>query len=226
MNRTSPGAATGSGRITLHTARHATSAAPTVISAAPAGRCQTWSCGAATGQSRKVDRALGLSAAHQHPAVHGTQGEDVAGLDDVAGAGAGIGRDADGVRAVRRADACGDPDRGLDRHREGGAVLVGVVGTTESTVFNVLKIAGFASGPVLGLFLLAVASPRVKQPAALMGFVVGVTGLSMAAWGTDLYWPWYAAVGALLTWSAGWLIQLLIPASKGAVPASVEDKVS
>jgi len=93
----------------------------------------------------------------------------------------------------------------------GIATLVGVVGTTESTVFNVLKIAGFASGPVLGLFLLAVAGPRVKQPAALMGFVVGVAGLSAVAIGTDLYWPWYAAVGSLLTWLAGWLIQALTP---------------
>jgi len=91
------------------------------------------------------------------------------------------------------------------------AVLVGIIGTTESTVFNVLKIAGFASGPVLGLFLLAVAAPSVKQPAALMGFVVGVTGLSIVAMGTDIYWPWYAAVGSLLTWLAGWLIQLLSP---------------
>lgn len=89
------------------------------------------------------------------------------------------------------------------------ALLVGAIGTTESTVFNVLKIAGFASGPVLGLFLLAVSSQRVKQPAALMGFVVGVTGLSLVAVGTDLYWPYYAAVGASLTWLAGWLIQLL-----------------
>jgi len=95
----------------------------------------------------------------------------------------------------------------------GIATLVGVVGTTESTVFNVLKIAGFASGPVLGLFLLAVASPRVRQPAALMGFVVGVAGLSAVAIGTGLFWPWYAAVGALLTWLAGWLIQTLTPAS-------------
>lgn len=91
------------------------------------------------------------------------------------------------------------------------ATLVGVIGTTESTVFNVLKIAGFASGPVLGLYLLAVAGTRVKQPAALMGFVVGVTGLSVVAVGTDLYWPWYAAVGSLLTWLAGWLIQLVTP---------------
>lgn len=91
------------------------------------------------------------------------------------------------------------------------AVLVGVIGTTESTVFNVLKIAGFASGPVLGLFLLAVLAPRVKQPAALMGFVVGVTGLSVIAIGTDLYWPWYAAVGALITWLAGSIIQMFVP---------------
>ncbi len=98
------------------------------------------------------------------------------------------------------------------------ATLVGAIGTTESTVFNVLKIAGFASGPVLGLFLLAVASPRVKQPAALMGFVVGVTGLSMLAMGTDLYWPWYAAVGSLLTWVSGVLIQYLTPAGSGGLP--------
>ena len=90
------------------------------------------------------------------------------------------------------------------------ASLVGVIGTTESTVFNVLKIAGFATGPVLGLFLLAVSAKQVKQPAALMGFVAGVAGLSAIAVGTDLYWPYYAAVGALLTWFAAWLIQLVL----------------
>lgn len=106
------------------------------------------------------------------------------------------------------------------------ATLVGAIGTTESTVFNVLKIAGFASGPVLGLFLLAVLSLRVKQPAALMGFVVGVTGLSIVAVGTDLYWPWYAAVGALLTWFSGWLIQLLTPAGWGHVSSTGKGKGS
>jgi len=90
------------------------------------------------------------------------------------------------------------------------AVLVGIVGTTESTVFNVLKIAGFATGPVLGLFLLAVSAPRVQQPAALLGFAMGVAGLSVIAVGTDLYWPWYAATGALLTWLSAWFIQLFM----------------
>ncbi len=96
------------------------------------------------------------------------------------------------------------------------AILVGVIGTTESTVFNVLKIAGFATGPVLGLFLLAVSASRVKQPAALLGFVAGVAGLSAVAVGTDFYWPWYAAVGALLTWLAAWSIQLLLGIGEGS----------
>jgi len=88
------------------------------------------------------------------------------------------------------------------------AVVVGQIGLTESVVANVLKIAGFATGPVLGLYLLAVFARRVEQPAALLGFVVGVTGLSAIAYGTDLYWPWYAALGSLLTFFAGWLIQV------------------
>jgi len=94
------------------------------------------------------------------------------------------------------------------------AALVGNIGTTESTVFSVLKIAGFAAGPVLGLFLLAVSTPSVKQPAALLGFIVGVAGLALVALGTDLYWPWYAAVGSLITWLAGWMIQQFWPAVK------------
>jgi SSS family transporter len=102
------------------------------------------------------------------------------------------------------------------------AAVVGAIGTPESTVFNVLKIAGFATGPVLGLFLLAVTASRVQQPAALLGFLVGVSGLSAVAIGTDLYWPWYAAVGALLTWFAAWCIQFL----KDLMPASANPEAN
>lgn len=95
----------------------------------------------------------------------------------------------------------------------GIALAVGAIGLTESTVANVLKIAGFASGPVLGIYLLGVFAPRVRQGAALGGFVAGVAGLSALALGTALYWPFYAAAGALLTWLSGWLIQQVRDAS-------------
>jgi SSS family transporter len=90
------------------------------------------------------------------------------------------------------------------------AMTVGAIGTTESTVANVLKIAGFATGPVLGIYLLARFAPRVRQPAALAGFVLGVAALSWLALGTDLYWPYYAAAGALLTAGAGWMVQAMM----------------
>ena len=90
------------------------------------------------------------------------------------------------------------------------AIVVGEIGTTESTVANVLKITGFASGPVLGIYLLAVFAPRVKQAAALAGFVLGVLALSSVAMGTPLYWPYYAAAGAVMTFAAGWAVQLLM----------------
>lgn len=94
------------------------------------------------------------------------------------------------------------------------AILVGMIGTNESTVANVLKIAGFATGPVLGLYLLAVFARSVGQKAALAGFVVGVTILSAVAVGTDLYWPWYSALGSLATFFAGWLIQIVLSRSR------------
>ena len=85
----------------------------------------------------------------------------------------------------------------------GIAVMFGLVGSDESTVSNVLKISGFATGPVLGLFLLAVYAPRVNQIAALTGFVAGVMILSALALGTAIYWAWYAMIGALATLLCG-----------------------
>ena len=78
-------------------------------------------------------------------------------------------------------------------------------GANKSTVYSVLKIAGFALGPMLGLYFLAVLAPRVQQRAALLGFAVGTGVLSWIAMATSLYWPWYAATGAGLTFLSGLL---------------------
>jgi len=91
----------------------------------------------------------------------------------------------------------------------GIALLSGALITDRSTVDGVLKIAGFASGPVLGLFMLAVFTPRVRQNSAIVGFAIGIAVLSAIALGTQLYWPWYAAVGSLVTLAAGWIVAVL-----------------
>jgi solute:Na+ symporter, SSS family len=89
----------------------------------------------------------------------------------------------------------------------GLATLYGYLGTGESTVANVLKISGFATGPVLGLYFLGVFAPRVAQRSALAGFVIGVAVLSLAALATPVHWAWYALIGSLSTLGAGCLVQ-------------------
>ncbi|TWU23648.1 sodium:solute symporter [Bythopirellula polymerisocia] len=83
-------------------------------------------------------------------------------------------------------------------------------GATESTVNSVLSIASFALGPLLGLYLLAVLTKRVRQRAALTGFCIGVGSITAIALTTDLYWAWYAGTGALITLLSGFLTSYCI----------------
>jgi len=86
-------------------------------------------------------------------------------------------------------------------------IAVGIAGQWLSTsvVNSVLAIAGFTTGPVLGLFFLGMLAPRVGQKAALVALVLGLASMSAIAFGTSLAWPWYALVGSLLTFGLGWL---------------------
>ena len=91
----------------------------------------------------------------------------------------------------------------------GIALAFGLIASNESIVANVLKISGFAAGPVLGLYFLGVFAPRVRQRSALSGFVVGVGVLSAIAYSTPVHWAWYALFGSVVTLIAGFLVNLL-----------------
>lgn len=82
-------------------------------------------------------------------------------------------------------------------------------GFDESTVGQVLKIAGFALGPVLGMYLLAVFYPQLDEPAALIGFCAGIGILSVIAYQTPLYWPWYALCGAVAVIECGLVVDFV-----------------
>ncbi|MEM8816003.1 MAG: sodium/solute symporter [Pseudomonadota bacterium] len=111
------------------------------------------------------------------------------------------------ARASRRATI------GFGLLQTGLAIAFGFFGTDESTVAGVLKIAGFAAGPVLGLYLLAALAPAVRQPAALAGFALGVAVLSLAAIETPLHWAWYALLGSVTTFAGGKTIHALSPSA-------------
>lgn len=82
---------------------------------------------------------------------------------------------------------------------------VGIAGQrmTQSVVDNVLAIAGFATGPILGVFFLGVLTPHVRQRGALIGLLGGLGLLTAAKFTSLLAWPWFALVGALATVAIG-----------------------
>ena len=74
------------------------------------------------GLAGDIDRCLGMAGAHQSAAVARHQREDVSRRGDVVARGFRVDRHRDGVRAVVRRDAGGDPFARLDRDRERGLV--------------------------------------------------------------------------------------------------------
>jgi SSS family solute:Na+ symporter len=84
-------------------------------------------------------------------------------------------------------------------------IAVGIAGMrlADSAVDNVLAIASFAWGLLLGVFGLGVASPRVNQTTALSAMVAGLLFLCWAKFFTDISWPWYALIGSGATFLIG-----------------------
>jgi SSS family transporter len=88
----------------------------------------------------------------------------------------------------------------------------------KAVVDSALTIAGFSAGTLLGVFILGIACRQAGQAAAIGG---GLCGLAALSWlhfvaphmplpglpsGLRVAWPWYALLGAAVTWLAGLLI--------------------
>ncbi len=82
----------------------------------------------------------------------------------------------------------------------------------ESVVNSVLRIAGFTTGLILGLFLLGRMPRPVGSRAALVGLVTGFVAVSLLWLFTRLAWPWYPLVGTLVTLSVALLIERVLAA--------------
>ena len=102
-----------------------------------------------------------------------------------------------------------------------GAVQIGVgiaagilVSDANNTVVkNVLAIAGFSFGLLLGVFLLGVVVRRAGQVAALAGGAAGLVVLLAVKFvaprmGITIAFPWLAVIGSTSTFFAGWLVSL------------------
>ena len=94
-------------------------------------------------------------------------------------------------------------------------ILVAIAGSTinESVINQVLGVASFANGPVLGVFLLGTLTERVNQNAALIAMGVGILIVASISFllpglaGIVIAWPWYVLIGATSTFITGLLLR-------------------
>ncbi|MGE3191343.1 MAG: sodium:solute symporter, partial [Vicinamibacterales bacterium] len=74
-----------------------------------------------------------------------------------------------------------------------------------------LAVLSFASGAVLGAFLLGTLVPRVTSRDALAGMAAGLATMTVV-WGwTDVAWTWYVFIGAATTCGVAWITCVLAP---------------
>lgn len=72
-------------------------------------------------------------------------------------------------------------------------------------VDEVLGIASFTNGVILGLFLLGTFTVAVRQRSAIAGVVAGAAVMLGVKLFTSVSWQWYVLIGSTVTFTGGWL---------------------
>jgi SSS family solute:Na+ symporter len=79
------------------------------------------------------------------------------------------------------------------------------------SVIEVLsKIGSFFVGAKLAMFGLGFFSKHTKERGLLIGVVAGFLSLAYIEYYMDIAWPWYCAIGGIVSTSVGWIASLLI----------------
>jgi len=89
-----------------------------------------------------------------------------------------------------------------------GIVQIGVGiaarGFASNVVGDVLAIAGFTTGIILGVFFLGIFTQHVSQRAALIGLVGGIAYMTAIKFATSIAWPWFTIIGSAATFGLGY----------------------
>lgn len=83
-----------------------------------------------------------------------------------------------------------------------------------SALDRALAVASLLNGPVLGVFLIGAFTRRAGEREALLGMAAGIAAVVPVWLFTRTPWPWYAAIGSLVTLGAGALAGRLLPARR------------
>ena len=95
------------------------------------------------------------------------------------------------------------------------AVGLAAISLSRRVVDEVLGIASFTNGVILGVFLLGTFSTGVRQRGAFAGMAVGAAVMLAVRLFTPVNWQWYVLIGSLTTFTAGTLASRVLD-SRGA----------
>lgn len=82
-------------------------------------------------------------------------------------------------------------------------------------VDEVLGIAAFTNGLILGLFLLGTLTSSVRERGALAGLAAGTAVMLAVKLATLIHWQWYVVIGSITTFAAGWLASRVLDTDRG-----------
>ena len=108
-----------------------------------------------------------------------------------------------------------------------GTVQVGVAIELSSRVVDeVLGIASFTNGVMLGIFLLGTLTRRVQQKATCVGIVAGALTMLVVRLYTGVSWQWYVLIGSGATFGIAWLASLLMVDPRHGEPDRLDSEAS
>ena len=91
------------------------------------------------------------------------------------------------------------------------AVAVAAISISSRVVDEVLGIASFTNGVILGVFFLGTFTRRVGQRAAFAAVAGGATIMLGVKLNTAVSWQWYVLIGSIATFMIGVLASLVLP---------------
>ncbi|MPY88165.1 MAG: hypothetical protein GEU99_09600 [Luteitalea sp.] len=90
-------------------------------------------------------------------------------------------------------------------------VALAAIRLSQTVVNEVLGIASFSNGVVLGVFLLGTLTTHVSERAALVGITAGTLLMLVVKLATPISWQWYVLIGSVATFVSGQLVTLVLP---------------
>jgi Na+/proline symporter len=90
------------------------------------------------------------------------------------------------------------------------AVAIGAQFMNRSVLDAGLAVLSFASGSVLGAFLLGTLAPSIRERDTFAGMVAGLLVMTLVWWATPIAFTWYVLIGAVTTCAVAFASRALV----------------